>query len=498
MQKQGAYQDHITALSEPAKRLIIYIVSAAFIALNGYLIHRGCLWSVALPVSLLIVFVLITSAEYFFLIIAFLTPLSVNLLDTELNAGISIPSEPLLVAMTLIFIFGLLMGIQPEKRQLYHPVTIAILLNLSWMFVTVLTSTLPLISAKAYLSRLWFVLPMFFMGITFFGKLRNIKRFLWCYALALLIVIVYTTYRHYLNGFAEKTGTWVMKPFYNDHTAYGSIMALLIPVFITMSFIRRFSPLMRIACFGAAIIFMGALALSFSRAAWTSMVIAMAALPFILLKIKFRWVVLSMVMAVMIFYTFRYEIVDVLSKNKQDSSANFVEHVQSISNISSDASNLERINRWQSALRMFGERPFWGWGPGTYQFQYAPFQRSQDKTVISTNFGDVGNAHSEYIGPLAESGVFGMLTFFAVLLTSLSTGFRIYRKASTSEVRLLALGITLGLMTYFIHGTLNNFLDTDKLSVTFWAFLAILVAMDRGLQKQESGNDESDPAYRTQ
>ena len=33
-------------------------------------------------------------------------------------------------------------------------------------------------------------------------------------------------------------------------------------------------------------------------------------------------------------------------------------------------------------------------------------------------------------------------------------------------------------MTYYIHGFLNNFLDTDKAAVPFWGFVAIIVALD--------------------
>ena len=43
-------------------------------------------------------------------------------------------------------------------------------------------------------------------------------------------------------------------------------------------------------------------------------------------------------------------------------------------------SNLERINRWQSAFRLFKERPILGWGPGAYQFVYAPYQKAKEKT----------------------------------------------------------------------------------------------------------------------
>jgi hypothetical protein len=50
--------------------------------------------------------------------------------------------------------------------------------------------------------------------------------------------------------------------------------------------------------------------------------------------------------------------------------------------------------------------------------------------------------------------------------------------AGNREIKMLSLSVLLGLITYFIHGTLNNFLDTDKASVPFWGFIAILVALD--------------------
>jgi len=198
----------------------------------------------------------------------------------------------------------------------------------------------------------------------------------------------------------------------------------------------------------------------------------------IALKIKFRVVLGSLIVLGLIIYMFSFQFIDRLERNKQDSSTDFVEHIQSMSNISSDASNLERINRWNCAIRLYKERPFWGWGPGTYQFVYAPFQRSKEKTIISTNAGDMGNAHSEYFGPLAESGVLGMLTFIAIVIAVTLTGLRVYKRADSKEVKLISLVILIGLMSYFAHGFLNNFLDTDKASVPFWGFIGILVSLD--------------------
>lgn len=167
-----------------------------------------------------------------------------------------------------------------------------------------------------------------------------------------------------------------------------------------------------------------------------------------------------------------------MERNRDESSDDLGQHVKSISNISSDASNLERINRWNSALRMFKEQPVFGWGPGTYMFQYAPFQAAEDRTIISTNFGAGGNAHSEYLGPLAEQGLPGMLLMVLLVGLSLHKAIALYARIPAGADRRLLVAMVLGLVTYYLHGALNNFLDLDKASVPFWAFTVLIVLLD--------------------
>jgi len=158
-----------------------------------------------------------------------------------------------------------------------------------------------------------------------------------------------------------------------------------------------------------------------------------------------------------------------------------------MSNISSDASNLERINRWSCAIRMFEDKPVFGWGPGTYMFNYAPYQLTADRTIISTNSANGGNAHSEYLGPMAESGFMGLVTFILLISVVIYTAVHAYSRTSDKRLKTIVMSALLGLITYYMHGTMNNFLDTDKLSVPFWGFTAIIVAIDIYTRK------ESDP-----
>ncbi len=465
-------------MTERAKLFWVYGASAVFIAANAYLFLRNEMWGLAVPFVLLLFILYVFSLDKVILLIAFLTPLAVNLKDAEFGLGISLPSEPLMFGVLLIFFLKLIHERFYDSRIMRHPVSIAIVINLIWLFITCFTSEIPLVSAKFMISRLWFVVPFFFAGVLLFADLKNVKRFHWLYIIPLMLVIVYTLYNHSTYGFDKPHSNMVMKPFYNDHTAYGAVIALFLPIFTGFVFSKVYNRTVRLFSLAVLAILVVGIIFSYSRAAWISVAASLGIFLLIRFKVRFYWLVLALLIGVGFFYMFRYQFIDKLEKNKQDSSTDFVEHVQSISNISSDASNLERINRWASALRLFEERPVFGWGPGTYQFVYAPYQRAKEKTIISTNYGDMGNAHSEYIGPLSESGVLGMLTFLGIVVTTIITGIRIFRRSGSAEVRSLGLIVTLGLISYYVHGIMNNFLDTDKASVPFWAFTAMLVALD--------------------
>jgi len=465
-------------LTEKIKLYWVYGLSLAFIALTVFFILKEQYWPLILPVAVVIILMYIFALDKLILLIVFLTPLAINVTSADVGLGVSLPTEPLMFGVLIIFILKLFSGSPYDKRIVLHPISIAILLSLGWMLVTTFTSEYPLVSLKFLVARLWFVVPFYFVGAVLFKQLGNIKRFYWLYVISLIIVVIYTIVNHSQYGFDETTGHWVMTPFYNDHTAYGAVLAFFIPVMLGLSFDKAYKKSIRYVAFGFFVILLIAIVLSYSRAAWISVIASFMVYAAVMLRIRFKWIATTTLVLIVMFFSFQHQILEVLERNEQDSSTDLIEHVQSIYNISSNASNLERINRWQAAIRMFEERPFLGWGPGTYQFVYAPFQRSKEKTVISTNAGDLGNAHNEYLGPLSEQGMLGMLSIILIMIFIIYTALKVYKMAENREVRLLALISLLAMVTYFTHGLLNNFLDTDKASVPVWGFTAIIVALD--------------------
>jgi len=454
------------------------MLTAAFLVVNFFLIlQKDVYWLFLLPVALVVLVYYLISLDKILLFITFLTPFAIELRGVEGGLGVSLPTEPLMFGVLLLFVANLLLDRNYDKKAATHPISYIIYASLLWMFFTSLTSEIPLVSFKYLLSRLWFVVPFYFIAVVMFRKIANIKKFMLLYMASLSIIVIYTVIQHAKYGFEEDAGHWVMSPFYNDHTAYGAILAMFIPVGIGFVFYPGMTKTSRFLVFISLSILVLGIILSYGRAAWISVLVSIGVFIVIILRVRFYVLAVSFLLIIGTLFAFQHQIMDKLSKNKQDSSGNLTEHVQSISNISSDASNLERINRWQAAIRLFKERPIVGWGPGTYQFVYSPFQSSQEKTIISTNLGDKGNAHSEYLGSLADMGIPGMLIVIILVTLVIIIGLRVY-KYGDRNVRYLVLMALLGLITYFAHGFLNNFLDTDKLSVPFWGFIAIIVALD--------------------
>jgi O-antigen ligase len=299
------------------------------------------------------------------------------------------------------------------------------------------------------------------------------------YVVSLVIVIFYTVNRHLGYGIWNKeVANFVCNPFYKDHTSYGAALAMYIPfllIFVFGDFVTRKTKTISMFVLGILVI---GFVLSYTRAAWLSFIVGAVVWAVVKLKIRFKPLFISFVAIVVLLLLSWNQIILSLEQNSEQSSADIRTHISSMTNITSDASNLERINRWSSAIRMFKDKPVFGFGPGTYMFQYAPYQLNEDRTIISTNSADGGNAHSEYLGPLSESGVLGLLTFLLIIGTVIYTAVHTYMRLTDKRLKSFVLAALVGLVTYYVHGLLNNFLDTDKLSVPFWGFTAMIVAID--------------------
>jgi putative inorganic carbon (hco3(-)) transporter len=456
---------------------LFFLITGLFLTAAIVAIVKDQVYFLLLPAVIYMVMLAIFRMEALALFCAFITPLSINLNKTSIGIGVSLPADPLMFGLFLLFWFKIFTDGGLDKKILHHPVTIFILLHLGWMLITTLTSTMPVVSLKSTLARFCYVTVNYFMLLYIFKNFSTIKKFLWLYLSMLLVVIAYTLYNHYLWGWTEEGAHIAMVPFYNDHTSYAAAIAFFIPVVITFISAGR-SSMGRAGSIAVLIVLGIAIVFSYTRASWVGLLAAFICWMGFVVRIKTALVYGMTAALVVLFILFRAQLFMELEKNDKTSSTDMKDHVESIGNVSNDASNIERLNRWSSALRMFADRPVFGFGPGTFMFQYAPYQKYSERSIISTNFGEVGGSHSEYLGPLAEEGIAGTLLMVLIIGFTIITASNIYKRVRRGEVRSLTKALLLGLITYYVHGILNFFLDTDKLSVPFWGFTAALVAID--------------------
>lgn len=466
----------------------LLLFGACFVALLGYAIWVDNFIGYLLPYGLLVLYVALFYTEYTFFFILAATPLSINIEEYTDSFGLFIPTEPLLFGtMVLLLVQSLQTKVFPSYLKT-SPIVWAVCFYLSWIFITSITSEQPMVSFKFLLARLWFIIPILFYGSAVFYSPKKIKWFLWLFLTTMIVAITYTLIVHASYRFGEKESHWVMWPFFKDHTIYGALVALVVPLIFSFYFSKKHTPLIQLILLGFLVISLLGLFFSYTRAAWLSVILGAVIWLLIRVKVKFSWVAgISLIALCVIWYSWD-EIQQDLARNKfEHTTEEFGERLQSAANVTSDASNLERINRWSCAIAMFQERPFMGFGPGTYAFEYARFQEPENLTIISTNFGNMGNAHSEFLGPLAEMGFIGMLSMFAIVAAIFYQGITLYNRwpEEDKETKTLIMGMIVALSTYFIHAFLNNFLDTDKAAVPIWTMCAIFIALTAKLKNQD-------------
>lgn len=454
--------------------LLFSLISLLFVWFDSWYFY-------VLPIVLLAIYGAIFHTKTCFLILFFFTPLSINIEEYTDNFGLFIPTEPMLFGIMLLVLAQHIRKKLFPSYLFYSYLSWAIIIYLIWIFITSITSSYPLVSFKFLLAKFWFIIPMFFYGSYVFQERKNILIFLWLFTIGMTITMLYTLFVHASYNFGEKEGHWVMNPLFKDHTIYGALVAFILPLTIGLYFSKKHNPLVQIVLVLIILVNVIALYFSYTRAAWLSVILALGVLIAIKFKIKFKWILSACILSgIVVFFSWN-SIQQALEKNNSEhTSEEFGKRLESVSNVTTDASNLERINRWNCAIDMFMEHPFFGFGPNTYSFEYARFQQPENLTIISTNFGDAGNAHSEYLGAMAEMGVIGLLSILTIVISIFYLGITLYISydKTDKEMRTLILAMILALVTYFFHGILNNYLDTDKAAMPIWAICAIFVTLN--------------------
>lgn len=417
-----------------------------------------------------------------FLLLAFAIPLSVELNITTFN--ISVPSEILIGIECILLLFVLFPFRDKLKPLLNNGISRFYMLYLIWMMVTIPFSGSPIVSLKYFIitaAHFWcFFVGGYFLLVNFGEKFFFQSWF--SYLLSFLIIIIYSWYNHSMYDFRMDASVLTARPFYFDHALYSVAMSLLLPVTIyytLQSSIHKQKNRFSIGLIISMVLALG-IFLSFSRATWLAFTLSTIVGFTLFMLLKPPIVIKKRGLVVFLFFLLFLIPGTLLIKNNDSESKNenIKSHILSSLNMSKDVSNLERINRYKSSLRMFKERPLTGFGAGTFQESFIPYQKPEEMTRISVTKdahhspGRGGSTHSEYLRALSELGLPGFIFWLGIIVTSLWACLQNIKRARQTCLNFF---ILVSILSYYVHGLVNNFYQNEKVSFLVCMLLSLII-----------------------
>lgn len=470
----------------PAGKMPFSFLSAIFLAGGLSLLfllslQMPLLWAIPLGAGILAFAWLLVhlGAQHLYLaLLAFMMPFS---LETEITEGILLflPTEIMLLPALLMLVFewlrnpALLRSLPAIEFRWLLPFFLAFLISLPF-------STMLFVSLKFSLINLTYLLVFFlYLGILMQRKPAFFHQLILLYTLGLFAVSLWSVYRFWQWDWNPVVVRGIFRPFYKDHTLFAAVSALLGLYWLARGG-QAYSLAGKIGGILPGLICVALVLLSNSRAGLLSL--GFGALVFFLLRLHLRpkHLLIGILGLGIVLLSQREALITKMQQVtaiSYDSHADLLDRTRSVGNISTDASNLERLNRWTAAWGMFKEKPWTGFGPGTYQFNYLPYQDSafynpltvRNPYDIPENSG--GTAHSEYLLAMSEMGIAGLLGWIIILGRWTWLAFRRMQGRQRKEVLIAYTALA----TYLFHALVNNFLTTDKFAFLFWGMAAWLV-----------------------
>jgi O-antigen ligase len=384
------------------------------------------------------------------------------------NWNLNCPSEPLMLVAGGLLLWEVVRH-PAAATALFGSNRVVLLAGcwIAWMGICACFSSMPVVSWKYWIaeSGQWWV---FAGGMTLFPGLW--RRVIPLFTASLAAAAVYTLIHHAGYHFRADQALLAPMPFFSGNNEHAAILALALPW--VLAWPGRYRTVL------PAILLTG-IALSFCRAAVVSLLVSGVVAGCWYSRRYWRFMALGGGLMVMAGVAFRQPILDAVRQRT-----------------GADVSTMERLNRYACAARMVAERPMTGFGPGTFAFQYIPFQQPAEMTRISVqapvlkrspdNYGRGGGAHSEYWQALSECGWPGLLLFIAWIMAFLwKTGVLLFKTTDRTGQWFLLVGLA-SMGTFIIHGTVNNLLHDGRIAALVWGMLALdfrLLAMPN-LQKR--------------
>jgi O-antigen ligase len=450
----------------------------------------GNWWFLAgIPALALLGYVALVDFRKLLYLLFFFIPLTV---EVWLPNGIvtDMPTEQISVVLTGLYLLYLLRNWRTTPPDFVrHPISLLLLLHLGWFFFTAITSDNFIISIKFAIAKIWYVVPFFYLAGIILKEEKDLRKLTWVFLFPLCFTIVVVLARHAAIGFSFAEVNTVMAPFYRNKVAYACTLAVSLPfVWYARKHYARYSLPWWVLGAAAALLLIG-IQFSYTRAVYGMIVLGIAAIYLV------KWRMMKIALSLAAVLAFLYVGLLVYHNNYLDYKPDYnkaithdkFDDLLSATTRGQDVSTMERVYRWVAGGQMVGEKPWLGFGPGTFTFFYKSYTLFGFRTYVSDNEEGSG-IHCYYLMTLVEQGFIGAFLFLALVFYVLLKAEQIYHQTTDPARRRMVL--TALLTTVIIDGLLvvNDLVETDKIGSFFFLCMAILVNVD--LQNNKTAGEK--------
>jgi O-antigen ligase len=210
----------------------------------------------------------------------------------------------------------------------------------------------------------------------------------------------------------------------------------------------------------AAILYLAALAFTYTRSAWLGLLLIIILLGLTRFR---KFLLISIIVLTISYFSF------------QQINA----RVQSLGSTDPSSSIEWRIQLWGDSIGYFMERPILGYGVGT-----------SNEVILNNRGPQTGSdfEHDDYLRIALDAGIIGLIAFLILITDLLSTLFKIYQQQNKPRLKVLAFVVFILAISFYLISFGDNILTDTALEWSLWTLFGGLIATQTNWKMLENKN----------
>ena len=469
---------------------ILFLGIAAYISTEHYEAFFA-------PFALLYIVALAINWKAAYWVLLCSLPFSMHLVLQEGALAISLPDEPMMWLFLLLLpvLIATKPGIIPGW-WLKDPLTIIISLQLIWLAVSVIYSSVLFFSIKFLVAKIWYLACFFIFPLWVFREKADFRRGFLLMLVPMLLTIIVILFRHAAMGFSFMSINVAIGKLYYNHVEYSTVISMFFPlVCIAYPLSRGTKRWVRLLILALIVLFVLAIFLSYARAA----ILAVLFAGFIALFIRLRLVnvimpLIYIVITITVMYMAQNNNYIALRPNYERTymHSGFSDHILATFR-GQDMSSMERLYRWIAAVRMSTDRPIVGYGPHSFYYFYKRYTVNMFRTYVSKN-DEHSTTHNYFLYMLVEQGWPAMLLYALLIAAVFAHAQKTYFRFTDRFYKNCTLGLAMTFAACFVNNFFSELLETHKVGAIFYLSIALLIILGRK-SKEISGEVDRPQNY---